>query len=223
MTTRSPLSSGARSTSPALAAAESARLAAASSQAIDRARCGRTNSRMTDPGVCEAAVSICDRHLRSSAPAMFRHKASAGGPICITAGTARRAELRTVALRAKRSHPQREETVMKSPTPTLAGPALGIALCMAAWPAHSEPAAAARSEGSKESNIGAVSGLGLGAGAAGPIGAVVGLAAGAVLGDAYHRRTQDLRQSETERARLTQQVAQSVNEAETRAAQLDAA
>jgi outer membrane protein OmpA-like peptidoglycan-associated protein len=115
---------------------------------------------------------------------------------------------------------------MKSPTPTLAGPALGIALCMAAWPAHSEPAAAARSESSKESNIGAASGLALGAVAAGPIGAVVGLAAGAVLGDAYHRRTQDLRQSETERARLTQQVAQltgSLNEAETRAAQLDAA
>jgi len=122
---------------------------------------------------------------------------------------------------------------MKSPTPTLAGPALGIALCMAAWPAHAEPAAAARSQSSKESNIGAVSGLALGAVAAGPIGAMVGLAAGAVLGDAYHRRAQqsaalaqDLSDSETERARLTQHVAQlsgSLKEAETRAAQLDAA
>jgi len=122
---------------------------------------------------------------------------------------------------------------MKSPTPTLAGPALGIALCMAAWPAHAEPVSAVRSEASKESNVGAVSGLALGAVAAGPVGAVLGLVAGGLLGDAYHRRAQqssalaqDLRQSESERAQLTQNIAQldgSLNEARTRAAQLDAA
>jgi len=122
---------------------------------------------------------------------------------------------------------------MKSPTPTLAGPALGLALTLSAWPAHAEPATSAHSESSKESNVGAVSGLAVGALAGGPVGAIIGLTAGAVLGDRYHQRTQasaalaqDLRQSEAERARLTQSLAQldgSLHEARARTAELDAA
>jgi outer membrane protein OmpA-like peptidoglycan-associated protein len=104
---------------------------------------------------------------------------------------------------------------MRSPTAALVTPVLGFALCLATWPAHADAAEAVRRERSKESDIGAVSGLAVGALAAGPVGAVLGLAAGALLGDGYHRRVQqsmtlahDLRASEAARARLTQSVAQ---------------
>ena len=67
---------------------------------------------------------------------------------------------------------------------------LGIALAGGAtvWPAYAcadEPG-----EGSKQSDIGAVTGLAVGAAAGGPIGAVLGAAAGALLGDRYHRQAQ---------------------------------
>ncbi|MBV9912755.1 MAG: OmpA family protein [Sinobacteraceae bacterium] len=62
-------------------------------------------------------------------------------------------------------------------------------------------------------NIGLVSGLALGAAAGGPVGAIIGAAAGAWAGDRYHRQAaahQDaaasLRDSEAERARLTQNL-----------------
>lgn len=98
---------------------------------------------------------------------------------------------------------------------TLRAGVLGVTLAAAAaaWPATG--GAQERSEGSKQSDIGAVTGLAVGAAAAGPVGAVLGAAAGALLGDRYHRQAQaraalaaDLDHSEAERARLTQSVAQ---------------
>jgi outer membrane protein OmpA-like peptidoglycan-associated protein len=69
--------------------------------------------------------------------------------------------------------------------------------------------------GSKQADIGVVTGLAVGAAAAGPIGAVVGAAAGALLGDRYHRQAQtsaalgeELKLSEAQRAELTHGVAQ---------------
>lgn len=98
---------------------------------------------------------------------------------------------------------------------TIRAGVLGVALAgaAAAWPAYA--CAEERGEGSKQSDIGAVTGLAVGAAAAGPLGAVLGAAAGALLGDHYHRQAQaqaaltaDLDQSEAERARLTKSVAQ---------------
>ena len=91
--------------------------------------------------------------------------------------------------------------------------ALGVILVAAA----SVPAYAADGErpggGSKQSDIGAVSGLAVGAVIGGPVGAVIGLGAGAVLGDHFHRQQQakqalaaDLGKSEAERTRLTHDV-----------------
>ena len=64
---------------------------------------------------------------------------------------------------------------------------LGIALAggVTVWPAYA--CGDERGEGSKQSDIGAVTGLAVGAAAGGPIGAVLGAAAGALLGDRYHR------------------------------------
>ena len=86
--------------------------------------------------------------------------------------------------------------------------------------------------GSKQADLGAVTGLAVGAAAAGPIGAVVGTAAGALLGDHYHRQAQsraalaaDLERSETRRAELARNVAQldgSLSEARAHGAELAA-
>ena len=72
-----------------------------------------------------------------------------------------------------------------------------------------------RGAGSKQSDIGAVTGLTVGALAGGPVGAVVGAAAGALLGDHYYRQAQskaalarDLDKSEAEREQLSANVAQ---------------
>ncbi|HEX4648148.1 MAG TPA: OmpA family protein [Steroidobacteraceae bacterium] len=101
-------------------------------------------------------------------------------------------------------------------TSTLRAGVLGAALAgaVAAWPAYA-CADEERSQASKESNIGALTGLALGAAAAGPVGAVVGAAAGVVLGDRYHRQAKartalvtDLGHSEAERERLNASVAQ---------------
>jgi outer membrane protein OmpA-like peptidoglycan-associated protein len=98
---------------------------------------------------------------------------------------------------------------------TIRAGVLGVALAgaAAAWPAYA--CGEERGEGSKQSDIGAVTGLAVGAAAAGPLGAVLGAAAGALLGDHYHRQAQaqaaltaDLDQSEAQRARLTKSVAQ---------------
>jgi outer membrane protein OmpA-like peptidoglycan-associated protein len=108
---------------------------------------------------------------------------------------------------------------------------LGVALAgaVAVWPAYAcgeEPG-----EGSKQSDIGAVTGLAVGAAAGGPIGAVLGAAVGALLGDRYHRQAQssaalasDLEHSEAERDRLSQNVLRldtSLTQAQTHGAQAD--
>ena len=82
-------------------------------------------------------------------------------------------------------------------------------------PAYAGAAADPPGAGSKQSDLGAVTGLAVGAVAAGPVGAVVGAAAGALLGDRYHRQAQssaaltaDLERSESQRAELLHNVAQ---------------
>jgi len=100
---------------------------------------------------------------------------------------------------------------------TTRGCALGVALsgCLALLPAYAGEAAEQPGAGSKQGDIGAVTGLAIGAVAAGPVGAVIGAAAGALLGDRYHRQAQSsaalgeqLKQSEVQRAQLTDSVAQ---------------
>jgi len=104
---------------------------------------------------------------------------------------------------------------MTTLTSRLRAGVLGIALAggAAVWPAYA--CGDERGEGSKQSDIGALTGLAVGAAAGGPVGAVLGAAAGAVLGDRYHRQAQssaalaaDLDHSEAERSRLSQSVAQ---------------
>src|SRR5205814_7282289 len=79
---------------------------------------------------------------------------------------------------------------MTTLTSKLRAGALGMALAgaVAVWPAYA--CADERAEGSKQSDIGAVTGLAVGAVAGGPFGAVLGAAAGALLGDRYHRQAQ---------------------------------
>jgi len=104
---------------------------------------------------------------------------------------------------------------MTTLTSRLRAGVLGIALAggVAVWPAYA--CGDERGEGSKQSDIGAVTGLAVGAAAGGPVGAVLGAAAGALLGDRYHRQAQssaalaaDLDHSEAERSRLSESVAQ---------------
>jgi len=94
---------------------------------------------------------------------------------------------------------------------------VGVALlsCGFVLPACAGAADDGRGEPSRQSNIGAVTGLAVGAAAAGPIGAVIGMAAGVVIGDHYHRQQQtaaavtaQLGQSEAERERLAHSVTQ---------------
>src|SRR2546430_7118187 len=120
---------------------------------------------------------------------------------------------------------------MTTLTSKLRAGALGMALAggVALWPAYA--CADERAEGSKQSDIGAVPGRAVGAGAGGPSGAVRGAAAGALLGARYHRQAQasaalaaDLHHSEAERSRLSQNVAQldgSLTQAQAHGAQLD--
>ena len=95
--------------------------------------------------------------------------------------------------------------------------ALTVAWMVAAavLPAQAADSPDERGQGSKQSDIGAVTGIALGALVAGPVGAVAGGAAGAWLGDRYHQQAQasaqlndSLGKSEAERARLEQNVAQ---------------
>jgi len=94
--------------------------------------------------------------------------------------------------------------------------ALGVALlsCTAALPALATESSSAPSAPSKQSNIGGVTGLALGAAAAGPVGAIVGLTAGVLIGDRYHREqlaaaqtTQELKDTESARTQLEHSVA----------------
>jgi outer membrane protein OmpA-like peptidoglycan-associated protein len=118
-------------------------------------------------------------------------------------------------------------------TSTLRATALTLALGGCALsPAYAGEAADPPGAGSKQADLGAVTGLAVGAVAAGPIGAVVGTAAGALLGDRYHRQSQsraalaaDLERSETQRAALLHNVAQldgSLSEAHAHSAELAA-
>jgi len=118
-------------------------------------------------------------------------------------------------------------------TSTLRATALSLALGgYALSPAYAGAAADPPGAGSKQADLGAVTGLAVGAVAAGPIGAVVGTAAGALLGDRYHRQAQsraalaaDLERSESQRAALLHNVAQldgSLSEARTHGAELAA-
>ena len=102
---------------------------------------------------------------------------------------------------------------MRTFTSRLRAGALGsvAALTVAAWPAY---ACAEAGEGSKQSDIGALTGLAVGAAAGGPIGAALGAGIGALLGDRYHRQAQasaalsaDLEHSESERTRLSTSTA----------------
>src|SRR2546430_16277397 len=74
---------------------------------------------------------------------------------------------------------------MTTLTSRLRAGVLGIALAggVTVWPAHA--CADERGEGSKQSDIGAVTGLAVGAAAGGPFGAVLGAAAGALLGGRF--------------------------------------
>jgi len=105
-------------------------------------------------------------------------------------------------------------------TTKLRGRTLGLtvvaAACMAALPVHAQNSmdgGQKRAPASKQENIGVLSGLTIGAAAAGPFGAIVGAAAGAFLGDKYHKKavenatlSNDLSKSEAQRQELTKNV-----------------
>lgn len=93
-------------------------------------------------------------------------------------------------------------------------PALALAACVAGMPVRAADRAGADSS-SPQADIGALTGLAIGAAAAGPVGAVLGAGVGVVLGDHYHRQKErsaalaaDLGRSEAERTRLGASVSQ---------------
>ena len=101
-------------------------------------------------------------------------------------------------------------------TLTLRARTLGLAVsgCITLLPAYAGEAADQPGAGSQQSDIGVGTGLAVGAIAAGPFGAVAGAAAGALLGDRYHRQAQssaalreELRRSEAQRTDLADDVA----------------
>jgi len=90
-----------------------------------------------------------------------------------------------------------------------------MAACVTALPAYAQgpDSTPKRQAASKQENIGVATGFTVGAVAAGPVGAIVGAAAGAWLGDRYHKQATaraslaaDLDKSESDRTRLTQSV-----------------
>jgi len=122
---------------------------------------------------------------------------------------------------------------MSTHTTRLRVGALGLTLataCMTALPAYAQDQAMKQQRASKQENIG-VTGFAVGAAAAGPVGAFIGAAAGAWLGDRYHKQATtsstlaaDLSKAEAERTRLAQSVVQlngSLTETKARGAQLD--
>jgi outer membrane protein OmpA-like peptidoglycan-associated protein len=124
---------------------------------------------------------------------------------------------------------------MKTLTARFRAAALAAALagCVSALPARAGETTEERAQASKQSNLGGVTGLALGAAAGGPVGAVFGAAAGVVLGDRYHRQSQsaaalkaELGESEAQRSRLQQSVAQldrSLAQSQARGQELDQA
>jgi outer membrane protein OmpA-like peptidoglycan-associated protein len=117
----------------------------------------------------------------------------------------------------------------------LAALGLGVAGCLTGLPAYAGAASGTDDPDatpSRQQNIGFATGVTIGAVAAGPVGAMLGAAAGAWLGDRYHRQqrsaatlTADLGKSEAQRAQLTAQVSQldgSLAQARTHGEQLDA-
>ena len=101
-------------------------------------------------------------------------------------------------------------------TTKLRGPALGLTLASAlAVAGPSQAAEQAAKQPSKQENIGMVSGLTVGALAGGPFGAVLGAATGALLGDRYHKQSEekkglaaDLSQSKAASSQLQGDLAQ---------------
>ena len=123
---------------------------------------------------------------------------------------------------------------MSTHTTRLRVGALGLTLataCMTALPAYAQDQAMKQQRASKQENIGVTTGFAVGAAAAGPVGAFIGAAAGAWLGDRYHKQATtsstlaaDLSKAEAERTRLAQSVVQlngSLTETKARGAQLD--
>jgi outer membrane protein OmpA-like peptidoglycan-associated protein len=107
--------------------------------------------------------------------------------------------------------------IMYAFTSGLRAAAFGTALVatLATLPVRADNTVNPPNPGSKQENIGIVTGITVGALAAGPFGAVAGAAAGALLGDRYHHQTQTsaqlsdtLEKSEAERERLAQNIAQ---------------
>jgi outer membrane protein OmpA-like peptidoglycan-associated protein len=77
-------------------------------------------------------------------------------------------------------------------TTKLRGPALGLTLAVAVGlAAPLQAAEKAKSGGSKQEGVGVLSGLTVGALAGGPFGAVIGAATGGLLGERYHKQTED--------------------------------
>jgi outer membrane protein OmpA-like peptidoglycan-associated protein len=92
---------------------------------------------------------------------------------------------------------------------------LTVAGCAAVLPAYAGDPTDERGRGSRQSDVGAVTGLAVGAMVAGPLGAVIGAGAGALLGDRYHRQAQasaalasNLDKSQAESARLAHELTQ---------------
>lgn len=106
-------------------------------------------------------------------------------------------------------------------TKRLRGPALGLTLISALTVAAPSHAAERANGGSKQQDIGVLSGLTVGALAGGPFGAVIGATAGALLGDRYHQQAKekqtlaaDLSQTQADRTRLQGDLAQTREQGE---------
>ncbi|HUK01379.1 MAG TPA: OmpA family protein [Steroidobacteraceae bacterium] len=98
---------------------------------------------------------------------------------------------------------------------SVAGLSIAMAVASALPASADELKAVPEKKSSKQENIGALSGLAIGAAAGGPFGAVIGAATGAWLGDRYHRQSvakaelgQNLEASKAEAAHLAQVLAQ---------------
>lgn len=107
---------------------------------------------------------------------------------------------------------------------------LAVAACLAGTPVWAGTAEGPDAN-AKAEDLGAITGLAVGAAAAGPIGAVIGAAAGGLMGGRYHREKESARQlsgdlgkSEGERARLEANVTElsgSLAQSRSRGAQLE--
>jgi len=85
---------------------------------------------------------------------------------------------------------------------------LAVAACLAgtsAWAGSDVPAAS----NAKAEDVGIVTGLAVGAAAAGPVGALIGAAAGGLMGDRYHQQKQTAQQLRANVAELNGSLAES--------------